>query len=67
MRPWVNVMANIINTWCILMSETVTVSSFMMMTLIVFEESLAKDRHTQSLVYVNFFKDFENKKVYSCK
>ena len=39
---------NIIDTWCILMSETVIVLSLMMMTAIVSEESLARDTHTHS-------------------
>ena len=42
------------------MSEAVTMPSLMTMTLIVSEESLARDRHTQTdrhgLVYANFFK-----------
>ena len=52
------VKVNIINTWCILMSEAVTVPSLMMMTSLVSEESLASDRHTHrhGLVYVNIFK-----------
>ena len=48
---------NIINTCCITMSEAVTMPS-LMMTLIVFEESLARethiDRQDTGLVYVNF-------------
>ena len=36
---------NIINTQCILMSEAVTVPNLTMMTSIVSEESLARDRH----------------------
>ena len=40
------VTVNIINTWCILVSEAVTVPSMMMMALLVSEESLARDRHT---------------------
>ena len=42
------------------MSETVTMPSLMMMTLIVSEKSLVMDRHTDrhthGLVYVNVFK-----------
>ena len=37
---------NIINTWCIPMSEAVHVLSSMMMTVIVSEESLARGTHT---------------------
>ena len=40
------VKVNIINTGCIPMFEAVTVSSLMMMTLIVSEELLARDRET---------------------
>ena len=40
------VKVNISNTRCILLSEAVTVPSLMMMTSIVFEESLARDIHT---------------------
>ena len=40
------VTVNTINTWCILVSEAVTVPSMMTMALIVSEESLARDRHT---------------------
>ena len=36
---------NIINTWCILMSEAVTEPTLMTMTLIVSEELYARDRH----------------------
>ena len=43
---WLKLNVNIINTWCILMSEAVTVPSLMMMTLIVSEESFARDTHT---------------------
>ena len=55
MWPWIKVKVNIVNTWCIIMSEEVTVpSSTMMMTSTVSEESLARhtltdrqtDRHT---------------------
>ena len=59
---WMKVKVNIINTWCILMSEAVTVLSLMMMTLIVFEESLARGRHThrhtktRGRLVLNFFK-----------
>ena len=61
------------NTWCILMYEAVTVLTLMMMTSTVFEESLARYRHTHThtdrhgVVYVNFFvkvsRDFENKET----
>ena len=37
---------NITNTRCIPMSEAVTVLNLMMVTLIVSEESLARDRQT---------------------
>ena len=47
---------NIMNTQCIIMSEAVTAPSLMMTTLIVSEESLARETHTQTLV------DFEKKK-----
>ena len=50
---------NIINTWCMLMSEAVTVPSLMMTSSsTVSEELLARDRYTHrhGLVYVNFFK-----------
>ena len=40
------VKVNIINTWCILMSDTVTMPSLMMVTVIVSEDSLARDRQT---------------------
>ena len=40
------VKANIINTWCMTMSEAVTMRSLMMMTSIVSEESPARDPHT---------------------
>ena len=55
--PWMKVKVNIIDTWCILMSEAVTLLSLMMMTLIVFEESLTRDTHTHRLwvLYPNFF------------
>ena len=42
------VKVNIMNRWYILMSEVVTVPSFMMVTSIVFKESPARDRHTQT-------------------
>ena len=45
---WMEVKVNIINTWCILVSEAVTVPNLMMMTLIVSEESLARDTDTQT-------------------
>ena len=41
---WMKVNVNILNTWCILMSEAVAVPSLMMMTSMVSEESLAWDR-----------------------
>ena len=43
--PWMKVKVNIINAWCILMPEAVTVLSGMMMTSIISEESHARDRH----------------------
>ena len=51
---------NIINTGCILMSEAVTEPNLMKMILIVPEESLVRDRHTQtqgclSLIRLLFF------------
>ena len=39
---------NTINTWCILMSEAVSMPSLMMMTLIVSEELLARDARTHA-------------------
>ena len=42
------VKANIINTWCIIMSEAVTVPRLMMMASIVSEESLARDARTHT-------------------
>ena len=51
------VKVNIINTQCILMSETLTVPGLMMMTSNVSKESHT-DIHTcaNGLIYVNFFK-----------
>ena len=46
--PWMKVEVNIIHTWCILMSEAVTVPGWMMMTLIVSEESLARDTRSRT-------------------
>ena len=43
--PWMKVKVNIINTWCIITSEAVTVPSLTMMTLIVSEESLVQETH----------------------
>ena len=55
--PWMKVQVNIINTWCILMSEAVTLPSLMMMALIASEDLLARDRHTHThrlgVVYLN--------------
>ena len=54
-----NVKVNIINTRCILVSGAVTLPSVTVMTSIVSEESLARDRYTdrpthrRGLVYVN--------------
>ena len=45
MWPWMKVKVNIINTWYIFMPEAVTVPSWMIITFIVSEELLAKDRH----------------------
>ena len=68
------VTVNIINTRCTLMSQAITVPSLIIMTLIVSEESLARDRHTDrqthihtntGLVSIKIFQvdyDFENKK-----
>ena len=44
--PWMKVRVNIINTWCISMSEAVTTSSLIMVTSIVSKKSLARDRQT---------------------
>ena len=41
-----NIKVNTITTICSTMSEAVTVSNVMMVTLISSEESLARDRHT---------------------
>ena len=48
---------NIINTWCILMSEAVTVPGLKMITLIVSEESLVRDTHAHTLqvMYIKFY------------
>ena len=43
---WKKIKVNIISTWCIPLSETVTVPSFMTMASTVSEESLANDRHS---------------------
>ena len=56
------VTVTIIHTWCMHISEAVTVPSMMIMPSTVSEESLATGRHTDRhinrhcLVYVNFFK-----------
>ena len=56
------VKVNIIKTWCSLMSEAVIVPSLTIVTVIVTEESLARDtyRHiatqTRSRFYVKFSK-----------
>ena len=42
---WMKVKVNIINVWCMLMSEAVTMP-ILTMTLILSEESLARDTHT---------------------
>ena len=42
------VQVNIINMRCIPMSEAVIVPNLTMMTLVVSEESLARDRHTDT-------------------
>ena len=64
MWPWMKVKANIINTWCIPVTEAVTVPSLMMITLVVSEESLARDTHTHTHTphKVTFSYDFDNKK-----
>ena len=46
--PWIKVKVNIINTWCISMSEAVTVWRLMMMTSIASEDSIAFEGHTQT-------------------
>ena len=61
MWPSMKVKVNIINTWCMLMSEAVTVPSLTMMPSTVSEESFVRDTHTDTrtdfgLVYVDFFK-----------
>ena len=43
--PRMKVKVHIIDKWCILMSEAITLPSLMMMALIVSEESLVRDRH----------------------
>ena len=45
---WPSLKVTIMSTWCILMSETVTVPSSIMMTSIVSEESRARDTRTQT-------------------
>ena len=59
--PWMKVKGNISNTWCIPMSEAVTMPSLTMMTSMVSKESLARWIHTHTythshtgLVYVKF-------------
>ena len=56
------VKVNVINTWCISMSEAVIVLSLMMMTSIVTEESLARDTHTHTymLSTLTFAKSLTN-------
>ena len=46
--PWKKVKVNIINTWCISMSEEVPVPSLMMMTSIVSQESLPRNTDRQT-------------------
>ena len=52
-----NVKVNIINTLCISMTEAVTVPSLTVMTYIVSEESLARDKysdtHTSTHIYTH--------------
>ena len=43
------VKVSIINTGCIILSQAVAVPSLMMMTLILSEESLARELHTARL------------------
>ena len=50
MWPW-QVKVNIINTWCILISEAVTVPSLTMVTSTVSEESLARDTRTHARMH----------------
>ena len=50
-----------LHTWCILMSEVVTMQNLMMMTLIVSKELLTvkdrqTDRHTHRAIYITLFK-----------
>ena len=63
--PWMKVKVNIINVWCIHMTEAVTVSNLIMIDLMVSEIWLATDRltnkHTDRLlcfVYIKLFKVF---------
>ena len=57
--PWMKGKVNIINTWCMPMSESVSVPSLTMMISTVSKESFARDtnKHTQThrlrVVYVN--------------
>ena len=55
--PWKKVKVHIINTWCILMSEAVSVTSLMIMTSTVSEESLQGD-HTDNTDLALFILNF---------
>ena len=62
--PWMKVKVNTINTCCSLMSEAFTVPSLMMMTVIVSEELLARDRHTDTVWSIlNFSKSLRTLKT----
>ena len=45
---WMKVKVNILNTWCIIMFEAVTVPSLTMMTSTVSEKSFARDTNTDT-------------------
>ena len=51
MWPWMKVMVNIVNTWCIIMSDTVTLARLTTMTSTGSEESLAREIHTQTYTH----------------
>ena len=46
--PWMKVKVNIINTWCILVTEAVTVSNVIAIASLVSEIWLATERHTHT-------------------
>ena len=71
--PWMKVKVNIIDTWCIAISEAVNRLRLMVMASILFprnrlrgtDRQADRQRHTQARIessILNFFKDFENKK-----